>query len=63
MYPWFALLWHEGGIDKWVEKQDKGTLSWKCVDGGTLASMGLTSGVRKVMMGKSPPISHDKNCL
>lgn len=50
-------------MDKWVEKQDKGTLSWKCVDGGTLASMGLTSGVRKVIMGKSPPISHDKNCL
>ncbi|KAL9453937.1 hypothetical protein AB3S75_009527 [Citrus x aurantiifolia] len=38
----------KGGMDKWVEKQDKGTLSWKCVDGRTLASMGLTSGVRKV---------------
>lgn len=32
-----------------VSKQGKETVPWKCVDAEVLSSMGLTSGVRKVM--------------
>lgn len=32
-----------------VSKQLKETVPWKCVDAKVLSSLGLTSGVRKVM--------------
>lgn len=31
------------------QKHEKKNISWKCVDSKTISSMGLTSGVRKVM--------------
>ncbi|XP_031281623.1 adenine DNA glycosylase-like [Pistacia vera] len=42
------ILRLKGGTNDWFEKQDKGTITWKCVESNALSSMGLTSGVRKV---------------
>lgn len=49
LYPCWGIFWHEGGRNDWFEKQDKGAMTWKCVESNALSSMGLTSGVRKVM--------------
>ncbi|KAJ4730302.1 A/G-specific adenine DNA glycosylase [Melia azedarach] len=48
VYVELLVLCLKGEMDKWFEKQDKGTMTWKCVDSNTLSGMGLTSGVRKV---------------
>ncbi|KAL5794397.1 hypothetical protein ACOSP7_002991 [Xanthoceras sorbifolium] len=48
VYVELLVLRLKGGMNDWLEKQKKGTMAWKCVDGKALSNMGLTSGVRKV---------------
>jgi len=38
----------EGEGSKLFRKQEKKSISWKCVDNKVMSSMGLTSSVRKV---------------
>lgn len=39
----------EGGTSFLQKKQEEATIKWKYVDDKTLATLGLTSGVRKVI--------------
>ncbi|KAK3184614.1 hypothetical protein Dsin_031900 [Dipteronia sinensis] len=48
VYVELLILRLKGGMNDWLEKQNKGTMAWKCVDNEALSNMGLTSGVRKV---------------
>ncbi|KAK4847097.1 hypothetical protein QYF36_025504 [Acer negundo] len=48
VYVELLVLRLKGGMNDWLEKQNKGTMAWKCVDNEALSNMGLTSGVRKV---------------
>lgn len=47
-YVSFALF--EGGTNFFKKKQDSATIKWKYVDQKALSTLGLTSGVRKVML-------------
>lgn len=39
----------EGGLKHLGDDENHSTISWKYVDGSSIESMGLTSGVRKVI--------------
>jgi A/G-specific adenine glycosylase len=45
----FCLL--AGDMSDLFSKQSRENMTWKCVDREALSSLGLTSGVRKVMIG------------
>lgn len=42
-------IYFEGGADFLQKEQESSTMTWKYVDNKTLSTLGLTSGVRKVV--------------
>ncbi|XP_008801238.2 adenine DNA glycosylase [Phoenix dactylifera] len=48
MHIELLILTMKGGLKLLGDDEDHSTISWKCVDGSSIDSMGLTSGVRKV---------------
>ncbi|XP_010930318.3 adenine DNA glycosylase [Elaeis guineensis] len=48
MYIELLVLSMKGGLNLLGDDEDHSKISWKCVDGSSIDSMGLTSGVRKV---------------
>uniref|UniRef100_A0A2P2JYU7 Adenine DNA glycosylase n=1 Tax=Rhizophora mucronata TaxID=61149 RepID=A0A2P2JYU7_RHIMU len=49
VYVELLVIRLKGGTSNLFSKEDKETMSWKCIDGIALSNLGLTSGVRKVI--------------